>query len=285
MAPVLRDFPLPPALARRLREAAPAGCSGALPSPPVEVREAATVMVVADEPGGGVAVITFRRRSTLAFAAGMLAFPGGAVEPQDHRVPGGGAHRPDRWRAAAVRETFEECGILLAEPGPGPGSGGPGSAPRAPDLLRSELAAGRIDLAGVLQATGMRWVPDLLRPWAHWVTPQFEARRFDTRFFLARLPTGQSPGDFDGEAEPGHGGWTSAREALRRHGAGELAMLPPTQVCLEELAAAPSVDALFTTPRRPRPVMPWPATVAGPDGTEELVLRVDLDGLGGGDQP
>ncbi|MBL8929956.1 MAG: NUDIX hydrolase [Kineosporiaceae bacterium] len=283
---MLRDFVLPPASVER------AALAGSSPPPPV--RDAATVMLIDDLPDGGVSVLAFRRRSTLAFAPGMLVFPGGAVDADDVRVAaehggpdaaGGGL---DAVRVAAVRETFEECGVLLAAPAPGP-TGAGSLEVGATDLarLRADLLAGRIDLAGVLRETGTRLRSDRLLPWAHWITPAFEPRRYDTRFFVAVVPEGQDPAEWGEEAEEGlipglEGGWLSAAEAVARHRAGGLAMLPPTLVCLEELAAAPSVAAVFATVRRPRPVTPWLAWTAGPGGRREQVLRVDLDGVGGG---
>jgi len=284
---VLRDFPLmraptPP------REAAP-----------VAVRDAATVMLLrrAAGPGAGVEVFTLRRAPRMAFAAGMLAFPGGAVEPgdADPRLPwrgpgpadvaaalGTDAAQARALVAAAVRETFEECGVLLAGP-PEEQADVPGGAPgddrqhdRQHEEWRQALLAGSATLADVLLDAGLVVDAGLLRPWAHWITPPWEPRRFDTRFFVAPLPGGQQARHLPGEAA--QASWRDAGEAVREHRAGRLPMLPPTLVMLEDLAAAPSVAAVLATPRRLRPVSPWRERV---DGTD--VLRVDLDGIGGGE--
>ncbi len=241
-------------------------------------RSSATVLLVAD----GVQVFTLRRRRTMAFAPGMLAFPGGAVEPSDDVL--GQSCRPElpATAVAAVRETFEECGVLLAVPERGE-SRSHLADPGRLEGWRQDLVSGRLDLAGVLRAARARLSADLLHPWAHWVTPAFEPRRFDTRFYLARVPAGQEPRDLGGEGE--QAGWLDAAEAVRRHAEGSLPMLPPTLVCLEELAVATDVEALFATRRRLRPVSPWLAEADGPDGTRLPVLRVHLDGVGGGDPP
>ncbi len=261
--------------------------------PAVRLRDAATVMLLRDGPGG-VEVFAFRRVSRMAFAAGMLVFPGGGVDPRDgdEDVPWSGPAPADlagplgadagvarALVVAAVRETFEECGILLAGRGPDRAASLHGEVW---EEHRRALAAGETSLAAVLRAEGLRLRADLLRPWAHWVTPPFESRRFDTRFFAAASPPGQEARDLHGEGLGGEGeqaGWLAAADAVRGHAAGELPMLPPTLVCLEELAAAGSVAAVLGTPRRLRPVSPWVHRVDGGD----VVLRVDLDGHGGGE--
>ncbi len=218
----------------------------------------------------------------MAFAPGMLAFPGGAVEPADDAL--GQSSRPELLATvvAAVRETFEECGVLLAVPDREQ-SGSPLADPGRLEAWRQDLIGGRLDLAGVLRAARARLSADLLHPWAHWVTPAFEPRRFDTRFYLARVPPGQEPRDLGGEGE--QAAWLDAAEAVRQHAEGMLPMLPPTLVCLEELACATDVEELFATHRRLRPVSPWLAEAVGPDGVRVPVLRVHLDGVGGGDLP
>jgi 8-oxo-dGTP pyrophosphatase MutT (NUDIX family) len=271
---VLRQFPLPARTADRLD---PDG----LPRQPASpVRHAATVMLVRDAPGG-VEVFAFRRVPRMAFAAGMLVFPGGSVEPGDGdgRTPWAGS-TPDAADApsvaAAVRETYEECGVLFAVDAEGRAPDAGTLAAPAWEERRVALAAGGLPLADVLRPAGLAVRAADLRPWARWVTPPFEARRFDTRFYVAALPAGQEARDLGGEGERAR--WLDPAAAVAAHAAGELPMLPPTMVCLEELAAAPDVAGLLATARRPRPVSPW---VAREDG--ELVLQVDLDGHGGGE--
>jgi 8-oxo-dGTP pyrophosphatase MutT (NUDIX family) len=278
----------------------------------VPVRHAATVVLVRpgvekrcpgaeqDDPGaerGGLEVFTFRRVPTHAFAAGMLVFPGGAVDPRDAdpELPWAGpspasfctALSADEGLAgavvvAAVRETFEECGVLLAGTPEGDLPTGPLVDDPVWERRRQALIAGELTLARLLRDTGLVLRADLLRPWAHWLTPPGEPRRFDTRFFVAALPPGQQARDLGGEGELA--GWISPRDALTRHRAGELPMLPPTLVTIEELDVAGSVPRLLDTPRRPRPVSPWVVQDGSdPDGAPRYVFRIDLDGLGGGE--
>jgi 8-oxo-dGTP pyrophosphatase MutT (NUDIX family) len=270
---VLREFALTGRLAERV------DADGRPLHEPPPVRAAATVMLLRDRPGSGVEVFAFRRVPRMVFAAGMLVFPGGSVDAADADpdlpwdVPVDAAAAPAL--AAAVRETFEECGVLLARDhgGRAPDAGELASPPW--EERRAGLAEGRLTLAGVLAQSGLAAAASALHPWARWVTPEFERRRFDTWFYLARLPAGQEARDLGGEGE--RAAWLDPADALDRHAAGDLPMLPPTQVCLEELAAAGSVDELLATPRAVRPVSP--RVERGEDG---LVLRIDLDGRGGG---
>lgn len=287
---MLRDFPL----AETVRPALVGAVTDGPSRTDQPVRDAATVMLVRPAPGG-VEVFTIRRVPRMAFAAGMVVFPGGAVEPRDADplVPWYGPTPAVLARAldtteqlaralvvAAVRETFEECGVLLAGPVGAPPLGRPLADAADWELRRQALIDGGVTLADVLAGTGLQLRADLLRPWAHWITPPGEPRRFDTRFFVAALPLGQQPRYLAGEAA--QAGWRSPTAAVTGHGQGQLPMLPPTLVAMEELAAARSVQELLTTPRRLRPVSPW--LVRTGDGDDAgYALRVDLDGLGGGD--
>ena len=112
---------------------------------------------------------------------------------------------------------------------------------------------------------------DLLRPWARWVTPVTEARRYDTRFFAAALPPGQRTRDVGGEAE--HVAWTRPAEAIRAARARELFLLPPTAACLAGLAGYPDVAAALAAKHSMRPVTP---AVLQVDGTYWLTVPDDV---------
>lgn len=260
---------------------------------PVPPRPAATVMLLKDSAAsGGVDVFVFRRVASMDFAAGMHVFPGGRVDERDDdtRLPWSGpvpetfadqlSADPGLARVlvvAAVRETFEECGILLAARPDGRPVDGLGGGPWSDAWTERHrrLVAGEAPLAEILLEAGLVLRADWLHPWAHWITPVSERRRYDTRFFVAAVPAGQEARDLGGEGELAE--WLNAADGVRRSVAGQARLMPPTLVCMEELAAAPSVAAVLGTERRVRPVTPWVA--APPD---EGLLLVDLDGLGGG---
>lgn len=198
-----------------------------------------------------------RRQLTMAFAAGALVFPGGGVDPQDSdtSVPWHGpsaaelagvmglpAIRAHEHVSAAVRETFEECGVLLATPRD------PSEPTRTTETElsadRQRLLTGAVTLARLLASRRLVLRADLLRPWAHWVTPAEYPRRYDTRFFLARLPHRQEAMHLGGESVESR--WWSPAEALERARSGGVYLMDPTRACLEDLAAAPTVDSLMT---------------------------------------
>ncbi len=191
--------------------------------PPVTPRDAATVMLLRPAgagPGGGAAgepgleVYMLRPRSSMAFAAGAYVFPGGSVAAgdRDEGIPWAGPDATEWGRrldappalartlvCAAVRETFEESGVLLAGPDAGTVLATTGGGEWEAD--RRELLAGSLSLAQLLRRRGLVLRSDLLRPWARWITPVTEARRYDTRFFAAPLPDGQRARDVSGEAD------------------------------------------------------------------------------------
>jgi 8-oxo-dGTP pyrophosphatase MutT (NUDIX family) len=202
----------------------------------------------------GPEVYLIRRAATMAFAAGMHAFPGGMVDPRDSAVlPGWAGPTPADWAArlnlpepaaravvsAAVREVFEESGVLLA----GPDADTVVGDVSGPDWEKARLAliAREVGFAEFLAGQGLVLRSDLLTPWDRWLTPEFEPRRYDTYFFLARLPELQVTRDVGGEAD---------RVLWGRPGdLTDLVMLPPTLVTLRALSGYPSVDAAMAADR------------------------------------
>lgn len=258
-----------------------------------EPRAAATVVLLRDPPAGtasaepGPQAYLLRRVATMAFAAGMFVFPGGSVDPRDEELPDSAWVGPPAtaWAGplscdaplarslvcAAVRETFEESGVLLAGPSAGnmvlDTSGDDWEADRLALLDRS------LSLAELLRRRSLVLRADLLRAWAHWVTPEFEPRRYDTRFFVAAMPAGQRTRDVGGESD--RVAWVRPADALHAHSRGELAMLPPTIITLAELASYRSIDAVLEagSQRDVRPVLP--KIVLGDDAEVRLLLPHD----------
>ena len=212
---------------------------------PVPPRPAATVLLLRDAPQG-LEVFMLRRRTTMAFAGGAYAYPGGSVDARDGSV-----------RHAAVRETFEEAGVLLAGPADGSAPGGVVADVTGPgwEADRAALAGHRLSFAEFLARRGLAAREELLVPWARWITPEFEARRYDTWFFLAALPEGQRTRNASTEAD--HAAWVRPAAALAACARGELFMLPPTRATLRELSGYPTVTRALAAAagRRLRPVM------------------------------
>jgi 8-oxo-dGTP pyrophosphatase MutT (NUDIX family) len=244
-------------------------------------RPAATVMLVRDGVGG-VEVFMLRRVSSMEFAPSMWVFPGGGVDPRDDAadLPWAGP-APDDWAdllgcdegmaralvSAAVREVFEECGVLLAGPSPESVVGDL----RDPewDGERAALLAREQSLAEMLVRRGLVLRSDLLAVRAHWLTPPFEPKRYDTWFFTALLPSGQIPDDDTSEAD--HADWTVPGVLLDAYAAGEVLMLPPTVICVEQVAHASSAASLLSSTRVPRAIMP---RLVERDG--HVMMSVDL---------
>ena len=238
---------LPPHLA----EAARAFATGE--RTPVEPRLASTVVLLRSGDGdpGGLEAYLLHRHLGMEFAADMYVFPGGGVDPRDAGLD------PALWAGpsvaswaerlgcpeeqaielvcAAVRETFEESGVLLA-----------GTASRVVDDTtgpeweadRAALESRELSLTDLLTRRGLVLRTDLLAALSCWVTPTFESRRYRTWFFVAALPDGQTTRDVSTESD--RVAWLTIRDALAAVANGEILMLPPTSATLAELFAAPT---------------------------------------------
>ncbi len=173
---------------------------------PVEALASASVMLLRDDEPGLEAYL-LQRHARMPFAASMVVFPGGRVDPADHDGAVG-----DVWRACAVRETAEETGVRLET---------------------ADLSA-----------------------WAHWTTPECEPRRFETRFFVAPMPSDQTARDISGETDGAE--WSTPARALSAERRGELALMPPTLSILLELAELSTVAEVVdrATGRIVEPVLP-----------------------------
>jgi 8-oxo-dGTP pyrophosphatase MutT (NUDIX family) len=214
----------------------------------VPVRDASTVVLLRDGASGVQAWLLTRVRE-MVFAGGMTVFPGGRVDRADADLPftaGAGVETASRFgcdettaRAllgAAVRETFEETGVLLSTP--------------VADLsgARTDVETGRVSFGELLRANGLTVDATGLHPWSRWVTPPGEKRRYDTRFFVGLMPDGAEASDVTTESS--EASWVGVEEALAQVQRGERRMLPPTIMTLSSLlpfatvaeAVATSVD-------------------------------------------
>lgn len=238
---------------------------------PVQPRDASTVVLLREGDGrpGGLEVYLLRRVDQMAFAGGFCVFPGGGVDPRDfdHEVAWAGPGA-DEWAAllgtsevharalvcAAVRETFEESGVLLA--GPTTDSVVADTTGDGWEDDRRALEARELSLTDVLAGRHLVLRSDLLRWWGSWITPVFEPRRYDTRFFVAALPEGQVTRDVSSESDRVL--WLPVRDVVRQVREGVIAMLPPTYAtCLELYEPLTVQAALDSAQARDRsPILP-----------------------------
>ncbi len=222
----------------------------------VPMHDAATVMLVRDTPAG-LQVFMLRRAMAAVFAGGLYVFPGGRVDLADATpavaefcdgLDDAGASAAlglERGGLAfwigAIRECFEEAGVLLA-------AGPDGEAVRfeTPEVIarferdRHAVHDGQMGLVELCDRERLRLMAGDIRYVSHWITPLGERRRFDTRFFVARAPQGQVPLHDDSETIESL--WIGPAEALHQNQAGELALMPPTIANLAFLSRFESAD-------------------------------------------
>ncbi len=257
---------MPPKLVARARALVDAEAAGDYSWTPPPVRDAATVIMVRDHPMG-LQVYLQRRVRTMAFAAGMYVFPGGGVEPQD-------LGSADERIAAGTDLSVSE---LAARPHVCPGE----------DNAANRFAAVRETLEETSHDLGD---PFALAYIGHWVTPEVEDRRFDTRFYAAAI--GEDHHVRENSMESDAQSWLRPAEALAQAQAGRMMMLPPTMATLADFAAqvelgADAVQAIYALAQRPiYPLMPSPtADETSPDGVRwrlvDFRTGVEIDSIDG----
>lgn len=261
---------------------------------PLTPRPAATLILARDTPGG-LEVFMMQRTHQAVFVPGGYVFPGGAVDTGDadafadvctdviadlskpclsdaeasRRL--GVAHGGLAYWVAAIRECFEEAGLLLAYDKAGkllelhdPGIAADFAA------MRPLLASGELSFAEMCIRFGIRPAFDRLSYFAHWVTPVGAPRRFDTRFFVAIAPASQT-GSHDNAETIGHA-WMRPPDALARQRAGELDMMFATIRTLEELARFNNTEALMSHAATERAIPTYlPRVSTGPKGRRVLI--------------
>ena len=212
---------------------------------PVATRLAATVLLLRDAPGNaeGIEVLMTRRSDKASFAPGAYVFPGGGIDALDAQSHTAADRRPTQsdlhltQAIAAIRESFEELGVLLARHADGP---------------RKGLMADAQDIAAIdrhqpfvaqCTARGLRLAADSVFMLAHWITDRDLPRRFDVPFLVARMPEGQEP--VADEAEQFEPVWVRPADALARHEAGQFFMIFPTIRTLQRLATFATTQAVF----------------------------------------
>ena len=205
---------------------------------PATPRPAATVLLLRDTPAGFEVLMT-RRSATASFAPGAYVFPGGGIDAADATAHAHAARRPTQsdlhltQAIAAIRESFEELGILLARHADG-------SAATQADIAALDRKAAFVAQCA---ARGLTLSADRVYVLAHWITDRDLPRRFDVPFLVARMPEGQVP-DAD-ESEQFEPVWVRPADALKRHADGSFFMIYPTIRTLERLQHYPTVDAVL----------------------------------------
>lgn len=258
----------------------------------VEVRLAATVMIVRDS-GDGPEVFMLRRNPQSAFVGGAFVFPGGAVDDHDRLDPdldditsgltdadasarlGIGTGGLAYW-VAAIRECFEEAGLLLAY-------GPDGTIMRFDDPRtesrfarhRAAVDAGAVRLVEVCEQEGLTLACDSIHYFSHWITPVGPPRRYDTRFFVARAPELQIGVHDDRETVANL--WVRPSDALERRAAGELEMIQPTIRNLEAIARFPDVASLIAAADLAGRMATAPPRMVQEDGGTRIPLPGDPD--------
>jgi 8-oxo-dGTP pyrophosphatase MutT (NUDIX family) len=247
--------------------------------------DSATVILTRDSSQGQYRILLMRRHRDQDFMGGAFVFPGGRLDEGDcdpdlvcctSGLTAAEAKRclqaPDvpEGRAlglffAALRETFEEAGVLMAYDQTGQLIDfAEGETAGRFAAYRLQLLKNRLSLRELAERENLQFALDLLVPYSHWITPQVESKRFSTRFFLARKPAGQLP--FHDTIEMTKSQWIAPSEAIELHRAGQILLMPPTLKTVEELNEFHSVDDLFTAAhsRRIRTILP--ETFATEDG-------------------
>ena len=221
----------------------------------VAARPASTVVLL--RPANPFEVFLVRRSDSIAFMGGAHVFPGGRVDDDDQLddidalsdgAAAAAARMPDvpseiavAYHVAALRELFEEAGVLLARPAAS-------ISTQQLERYRRDLLAGHIAFGDIIRAGRVRLAFDELAYFAHWVTPEIETRRFDTRFFIARSPEGQTPVHDEGETS--HSEWFAPLAAIERCRSGVISLPPPTWTTLSMLSRFASIDEVFAWARR-----------------------------------
>lgn len=224
----------------------------------VPIRPAATVMLIDDRPD--LQVFMLERHANTVFAGGMWVFPGGAVDEQDDAgyFDGVSTHRSDAeasslmdldrgglaYYMAAVRETFEEAGILLALHREDESELHiPEESRGRFDNYRDQLNATEIDLKSILEREKLLADVGQMHYIARWITPLGSPRRFDARFFIARIPSSQIPQHDDGELV--NSVWLPPAEIIERAEREEMILMSPTLRMVKSLARFGSADQVI----------------------------------------
>jgi len=227
----------------------------------IAVAHPASTLIVVRE-NSGLEVYLTKRNPSLNFLGGFFVFPGGRRDAEDYSEEalgrmrardlkakaeqvesGEGMEQKLGYYAAAIREAFEEAGVLIACLKSGEPVSLSVELKSELELLRGKLHRREISFLKILPELDLYYDLDRLFWFAHWVTPRTSPKRFDTQFFVTQLPVGQCPKAFSKEVEQEL--WIGPGEALSRWKKGEMKMIPPTLASLDRLSRFAGLDQLF----------------------------------------
>jgi 8-oxo-dGTP pyrophosphatase MutT (NUDIX family) len=249
-------------------------------------RPASTVIVLRDGTAGPE-VFMVKRHADTAFMGGAHVFPGGRVDEADRAadeawcdgIDHAARQFPDlspaealAYHVAAIRELFEEAGVLIARHPGGDFVSLSGDAQARFAHDRTAVHSGAITLRAVIEREQLRAALDALVLFAHWVTPPIDTRQFDTRFFMTRVPPRQTPVHDD--AETTQSAWVRPADALEQSRRGDIVLPPPTWTTLRELEPFQSVDDALAWARTRSIVRRMPL-VRDENGVRMLLLPGD----------
>ena len=241
---------------------------------PVTPRPAAAVVLLRARAGGGVEVFMVRRHVASEFVPDVFVFPGGSVTAYDRETelqPGVSAPAGEGptalgsgFRVAALRECFEEAGVLLARRDDQPLTIGVDDVPRFSEY-RTTLQSRSASLGAIAQREGITLATDALLHWAHWITPAAWPKRFDTHFFLGRMPAEQEAAA--DQLETTADAWVTPEDALRRFEQGDFPLVFATIHQLRALLGLSDIEAAWArfAGTTPRTIMPRVVTHEGVD--------------------
>jgi 8-oxo-dGTP pyrophosphatase MutT (NUDIX family) len=251
-------------------------------------RPAATILLLRDG-RDGIEVFMVVRHQAIDFAGGALVFPGGRVEEADHELAARPGDCPNldgldvvamAFRVAAIRETFEECGVLLARPLGSADLIDAETLERLEDQHRAALNAGSIGFDAVLGSEELQPAPDLLVHFAHWITPATQTKRYDTHFFLAEAPAAHLAVHDGWEAVESI--WITPARALADTESGKYKLVFATAKNLEKLGQSATVRAAMATARAAKVVTVQPKGTKL-EGGKRLMRIPEEAGYGGGE--
>lgn len=271
---------------------------------PARPRHASTVVLIRDAAphhtgAADYEIFMVRRTVTSEFAPDVYVFPGGTLRPDDlrpkteelctgiteqqahgilARAEEGPMATPQESRAlwvAAIRELFEESGVLLAyRPDGSLAEFSPTEAARL-SAYRDPVQQKKMSILDVAAKEGLRLALDQLHFYAHWITPESSPVRFDTRFFLALMPRGQRA--FHDHMESTDQVWISPAEAMARYQDGSIPLVFPTRVHLLRLAAYPTKDSVLQFVRTKKVKTVMPTASWGTAGFEGIVMPPEAE--------